>query len=122
MSVKIDFDVNNLAHILYRSSKCINSKDTALEVAKFLKRFTHEIVFIVTAVFNGYNQLQSKQDSFKRRFTSIMGEINGKYCKHSAMSLSARAEKSGDDKVQLDLLNKEAKQLDTNNLIIVRWE
>ena len=35
-AVRIDFDVSNLAHILYRSSKCNNSDNTVLEVAKFL--------------------------------------------------------------------------------------
>ena len=48
------------------------------------------------------------------------GEINKQYCRHSAMLFSARVDKSGDDKVQLDLLDKEAKRLDTNNLIIDR--
>ena len=34
------------------------------------------------------------------------------------MSLSAKVDKSHDDLVFLDLLNKESKRLDTNNLII----
>ena len=54
-AVRIDFDVSNLAHILHRSSKCNNSDNTVLEVAKFLKRFANETGFIVTAVLDGDN-------------------------------------------------------------------
>ena len=47
-----------------------------------------------------------------------MRKINGQYCRQYAMSLSAKVDKSQDDIVCLDLRNKEAKRLDTNNLII----
>ena len=55
MPLRIDFDVSNLAHILYRSSKGTNSDDTILDVAKYLKQFAHETGFIVTAVLDGDN-------------------------------------------------------------------
>ena len=47
-----------------------------------------------------------------------MGKINGHYCRQYAMSLSAGVDKSGDNTVLLDILDKEAKRLDTNNLLV----
>ena len=115
-NICIDVDLSNVAHILALKSP---SYERLLEnTARYLKDLAVETGFHVTAVLDGDIRPQSKRDSFRRRFDSYMGLINGSYCRRAAMALSAKEDKTACDKAQLDVLNAEAKKLDKKRLFV----
>ena len=114
--INIDVDVSNVAHILSRSVSTY--EDLVIDTATCLKDLANESGFVVTAIFDGDYRPHSKRDSFKRRFETVINEINCSYCRHAATTLASKITKTEDEKTKLDVLNKESKSLESKKLII----
>ena len=87
-------------------------------MANYLKDLVYETGFFVTAVLDGNTRPQSKRDSFDRRFKQTMNLINGPYCRHAAMVLATKENRSNEEAMKLNTLNLEAKKLESEKIVI----
>ena len=113
---RLDVDVSNVAHIM--AVKCSTYESLVNDVASYLKDLAYETGFCVTAVFDGDTRPHTKRDSFKRRFDHAMKITNSTFCRHSAMAIARKEQKSSEDLEKLSALNIEAKKLDDSRLMI----